>query len=270
MFLSKMMGDKVLHAPVDAINATRVLDIGCGTGIVTHLMSEAFPRATCVGLDLSETPGLRSCPANVRFFEGNAATQEPTQWTASDGGSPLPQDECLFDYVFSRLLILGMSGWQDFIRKEFLLLKPGGWAEVHDLAWDWYDPDGSVVSDQWSWLRMVREDFETSKGMDLACGKKAKAWMLEAGFVDVQVYRYTYPFCGSSESSVEMRKFGQFNAAAIPAVLETSIPRAMGISDPEANEAMRAEMLQTLLPGNRRYQIFYVTVGRKPDDKVSA
>ena len=72
MFLSKMMGDKVLHAPVDAINPTWVLDIGCGTGIVTHLMSEAFPRATCVGLDLSETPGLRSCPANVRFFEGNA------------------------------------------------------------------------------------------------------------------------------------------------------------------------------------------------------
>ena len=62
----------------------------------------------------------------------------------------MPQDERLFDYVFSRLLILGMSDWQNFIRKKYLLLKPGGWAEVHDLAWDWYDPDGSVVSDDWS------------------------------------------------------------------------------------------------------------------------
>jgi SAM-dependent methyltransferase len=264
-----MMGNKVLHAPVDANAAIRVLDIGCGTGIVTHLMSEAFPQATCIGLDLSETPGLRSCPANVRFFQGNAATQEPTQWSANDGGPPLPEDEHVFDYVFSRLLILGMSDWQNFVRKEFLLLKPGGWAEVHDLAWDWYDPDGSVVSDQWSWLRWVREDFEKGKGMDLACGKKAKAWMLEAGFVDVQTHRYTYPFCGSSETTNEMREFGRFNAAAIPAVLETSLPRAMGISDPKANEAMRAEMLQTLMPGMQRYQIFYVTVGRKPEHNLS-
>jgi SAM-dependent methyltransferase len=259
-----MMSDKVLHAPVDN-NATRILDIGCGTGIVTHLMSEAFPQATCIGLDLSVTPGLRPCPANVHFFQGNAATQKPTQWKANDGRSPLPQDEHLFDYVFSRLLILGMSDWPNFINKVFLLLKPGGWAEVHDLAWDWYDPDGSVVSDQWSWLRVVRGEFEDRKGMDLACGKKAKAWMQEAGFVHVQVHRYTYPFCGSSENTMEMRESGRFNAAAVPTVLETSIPRAMGISDLEANDAMRAEMLQALLPGKQRYQIFYVTVGRKPD-----
>jgi SAM-dependent methyltransferase len=263
-----MMGDKVLHAPVDA-NATRVLDIGCGTGIVTHLMSEAFSQASCIGLDLSVTPGLRPCPINVRFFQGNVATQEPTEWTANDHGSPLPQDEHLFDYVFSRLLILGMSDWQNFIRKEFLLLKPGGWAEVHDLAWDWYDPDGSVVSDQWSWLRMVRGELKTRKDMDLACGKKAKAWMQDAGFVDVQVHRYTYPFCGSSESTTEMREFGRSNAAAVTAILETAIPRAMGISDLGADEAIRAEMLQTLLPGKERYQIFYVTIGRKPDRDLS-
>jgi hypothetical protein len=140
-------------------------------------------------------------------------------------------------------------------------LKPGGWAEVHDLAWDWYDLDGSIVSDQWSWLSVVRGEFENRKGMDLACGKKAKMWMQEASFVDVQMYRYTYPFCGSSESTTEMREFGRFNAAAIPAVLDTSIPRAMG----KADEVIRAEMLQTLRPGKQRYQIFYVTVGRKPE-----
>jgi hypothetical protein len=65
-----------------------------------------------------------------------------------------------------------------------------------------------------------------------------------------------------------MRRFGRFNAAAIPAVLETAIQRAMGISDPEANGTMRAGMRQTLRPGNQRYQIFHVTVGRKPGDKL--
>jgi ubiquinone/menaquinone biosynthesis C-methylase UbiE len=170
-----MMNDKALHAPIDPKTATQVLDIGCGTGIVTHLMSSAFPKASCIGLDLSATPQLRPRPANLRFFQGNICTQRPTQWSADDGGSPLPHDETLFDYVFIRLLILGKSDWPAFIRKEFRLLKPGGWAEVHDLAWDWYDQNNNIVSDQWSWLRWAREGFETRKGMDLDCGKKAAA-----------------------------------------------------------------------------------------------
>jgi trans-aconitate methyltransferase len=67
-FLSKMMNDKVLHAPIDPKTATQVLDIGCGTGIVTHLMFSAFPQASCTGLDLSAIPRLRPRPANLRFF----------------------------------------------------------------------------------------------------------------------------------------------------------------------------------------------------------
>jgi hypothetical protein len=42
-------------------------------------------------------------------------------------------------------------------------------------AWDWYDQNNNIVSDQWSWLRWAREGFETRKGMDLDCGKKAAA-----------------------------------------------------------------------------------------------
>lgn len=263
MFLSKMMGNKVLHAPID-ITATRVLDVGCGTGIVTHLMSDAYPQATCIGLDLSETPQLRPQATNVQFFKGNVTAERPKQWTTSDGKPGLPQDEGLFDYVFSRLLILGMSDWQNFLKTEYSLLKPGGWAEVHDLVWDWCDVDGAVVSDEWSWLRCIRQELEKSKDMDLSCGKKAENWMDEAGFVDVQVYKYTYPFCGSSESSVDMRKFGLFNATAVPAMLEDVIPRVMGNACSELKVSLRAEMRQTLLPGKERHQVFYVTIGRKP------
>lgn len=258
-----MMGNKVLHAPID-ITATHVLDVGCGTGIVTDLMSNAYPQATCIGLDLSETPRLGPQATNVRFFKGNVTAQKPTQWTTADGKPALPKDKGLFDYVFSRLLILGMSDWQSFLKKEFSLLKPGGWAEIHDLAWDWYDADGTVVSDEWSWLRCVRQELESGKGMDLDCGKKAKAWMEEAGFVDIQVYKYTYPFCGSSEALPAMREFGRFNTTALPIMLNDVIPRVMGSASPDAKESLRAEMRRSLLPGKKRHQIFFVTVGRKP------
>lgn len=263
MFLSKMMDNKVLHAPIDT-TATHVLDIGCGTGIVTDLMSDVYPQATCIGLDLSETPRLRPKAANVRFFKGNVTAQRPTQWTTNDGKPAMPQDEGLFDYVFSRLLILGMSDWQSFLKTEFSLLKPGGWAEVHDLAWDWYDADGAVVSDEWSWLRRLRRELESGKGMDLDCGKKAKAWMDDAGFVDVQVHKYIYPFCGSSEPNLEMREYGRFNTTVLPIMLDDVIPRVMGNESPEAKKSLLAEMHRTLLPGKGRHQVFFVTVGRKP------
>lgn len=263
MFLSKMMGNKVLHAPIDT-TATRVLDVGCGTGIVTHLMSDAYPQATCIGLDLSETPRLRPQATNVQFFKGNVTSQRPTQWTTADSKQSLPADEGLFDYIFSRLLILGMSDWQSFLNAEYDLLKPGGWVEVHDLAWDWYDADGAVVSDEWSWLRCIRQELEHGKCMDLDCGKKAKAWMKQAGFVDIQVHKYTYPFCGSSESSLDMRDFGRFNTKAIPVMLDDVIPRVMGNAGSEKKESLRAEMCQTLLAGKKRHQVFFVTIGRKP------
>ena len=258
-----MMGDRVLHAPIDT-TATRLLDVGCGTGIVTHLMSDAYPRATCIGLDLSETPRLRPQAANVKFLKGNVTAQTPTQWTTADGKSVLQQDEGLFDYVFSRLLILGMTDWQNFLRTEYGLLKPGGWAEVHDLAWDWYDADGTLVSDEWPWLRRVRNELESGKGMDLSCGKKAKAWMEEAGFVDVRAYEYIYPFCGSSESSTEMRAYGRFNAKALPIMLDDAIPRVMDNACSEEKESLLADMRRALLPGKKLHQIFFVTIGRKP------
>lgn len=95
--------------------------------------------------------------------------------------------------------------------------------------------------------------------MDLDCGKKAKVWMEEAGFVDVQVHKYTYPFCGSSESNLEMREFGRFNTTALPIMLDYVIPRVMENESHEAKELRR-----TLLPGKGRHQVFFVTVGRKP------
>ncbi|KAK4634338.1 hypothetical protein CLAFUW4_02327 [Fulvia fulva] len=94
----------------------------------------------------------------------------------------------LFDYIFSRLLILVISNWPSFIAKELSLLKPGGWAEIQDLAWDWLDPSGSITSSSWQWLELMNSRLH-AKGMDTHCGSKAAKWMEAAGFEEVQVSR---------------------------------------------------------------------------------
>lgn len=266
------MNHKILHAPVPEASAKRTLDIGCGTGIVTDLLSQIFPSAECIGLDLSPVPQIRPHNNNVRFFQGNVTNQKPTAWTPNKPSeSSLPQDENLFDYLFSRLLILGMSDWPAFLRKEFSLLKPGGWVEVQDLAWDWISPSGEIVSDDWEWLRWLGNHLEREKGIDVRCGNKAEMWMREAGFVDVQVFPYVLPFCGASEMSLAMREFGAYNAETVPRMLHYAIEKAVADGEVltgelrEKMDEMRAEMKATLVPGRGMYQIFNVTIGRKPE-----
>lgn len=264
--LSAMMNHRVLHAPIQDAKDKRMLDIGCGTGIITDLISSTYPRASCIGLDLSPVPNIRPRRSNTHFFQGNFTSSQPSSWIPNTRAPPLPNDPELFDYIFSRLLILGMTDWPSFIKKEFSLLKPGGWAEVHDLEWHWYDAEDNVISHEWNWLQRLGEVCEREKGMDLHCGAKAKQWMQEAGFVDVQTFEYYWPWGGEAEVTPEMREVGMYSARDVPVMLHHMIERAMGErASEEEVEQMRREMRETLRAEKGKHQVFFVTIGRKPE-----
>ncbi|PPJ50504.1 hypothetical protein CBER1_07718 [Cercospora berteroae] len=145
--LSAMMHGKVLHASVNVGgNDVRMLDVGCGTGVVTDLISSSYPEAECIGLDLSQVPESRLLRANTRFFQGDFCSDKPSLWTPTTGGPHLPQSSELFDYIFSRLLVCGMTNWPESIKREFSLLKSGGWAEIRDLNFVWYDEHENIIS----------------------------------------------------------------------------------------------------------------------------
>ena len=268
--LSAMMNDKVLHAPIKDHGGLRTLDIGCGTGIVTEMMSEAWPHAECIGLDLSKVPELRPHSNNIRYFQGNATTQKPTDWVPNDGRAKLPEDRETFDYVFSRLLILGMAHWPKYIKTEFNLLRPGGWVEVHDLDWDWFDRNDNIISKNWDWLSRLEEKLEGEKDLDFHCGSRAQKWMKDAGFTNIQVFEYYWPFGGESEPTIEGREFGLYTTVAFPSMMHHMIQRSMADEPPSEEqqqlvERMRAEMRWNVLPEKGKHQIFRVTIGQKPE-----
>ncbi|PIB00981.1 hypothetical protein CB0940_02126 [Cercospora beticola] len=191
--LSAMMHGKILYAPVNVAGKdVRILDVGCGTGVVTDLISSSYPEAECIGLDLSQVPASRVLRANTRFFKGDFCSEQPSLWTPTTGGRHLSQSSELFDYIFLRLLVCGMINWPEFIKKEFSLLKSGGWAEIQDLNFVWYDGHENVISQNWKWHNK-HEEICKQKGMDLKCGSKVKDWMNDAGFVDVQTFEYSCP-----------------------------------------------------------------------------
>lgn len=254
-----MMGGKVIHAPID--DPKKILDVGCGTGVVTELLASKFPKAQVFGLDLSKVPELRDRPSNVKFLQGNILDQAPDVWVPS--GS-LDKSGGL-DLIFSRLLVCGMNDWPSYPKNAFSLLSSGGYMEIHDVDWVWFDSSGTEISADWAWWQRVRAAGE-SRGLNFLCASKAATWMRDAGFVDIQVSKYRWPFGGRWEKTEDMRGMGDYSAEAMPEMVHHMIPKSMegqNLSSEEIEE-MRKAMKKDLAPEEGKHWDFYVTVGRKP------
>jgi ubiquinone/menaquinone biosynthesis C-methylase UbiE len=68
--MEKLIKIAVKHSP------GRILEVGCGSGITTTILTERFPRSEIVAVDLDETQVLRAKKRldhrNVQFVQGDA------------------------------------------------------------------------------------------------------------------------------------------------------------------------------------------------------
>lgn len=69
------MKDKIVHARLKS--PTEILDVGCGTGIVTRHLGSIYPSASAYGIDISPVPpttasdAISSTPSNVEYIIGD-------------------------------------------------------------------------------------------------------------------------------------------------------------------------------------------------------
>lgn len=213
--LAELMHGKAIHAPLE--NPTRIIDIGCGTGIQTCQLGAAYPHAQVFGIDLSPVPD-RPKPSNVDFIQGDIRKliNKDSRLAAKS-----------FDYVFSRLLVLGMTDWPGYVSDVTSLLKPGGYAEMQDFELKAY-VNGELCSDTWPWMVALRKRA-VERGLDFDCGRNIKTYMEKAGLVNVQQKRYCLPFgTWKMEARPEterigkhaVREYGTLYHHAIPKMLE--------------------------------------------------
>ncbi|KAF2450248.1 hypothetical protein P171DRAFT_402538 [Karstenula rhodostoma CBS 690.94] len=66
--LWQLMDNKVFHSPLHKDTMRKILDIGCGTGAVTHEMASTFPDAQVFGVDLSPVPHVRQKLPNISYL----------------------------------------------------------------------------------------------------------------------------------------------------------------------------------------------------------
>lgn len=176
------MNGVTVHAPVT--NPKQIVDVGCGTGVVTCYLGERFPDALVWGVDLSPVPDMNhQKPNNVTFVQGDFLKLAAHDGRFAKGST---------DLIFNRLLILGMTDWQRYIETAASMLKPGGYLEVQEVEWNWY-MEGEVVSKDWEWMKAYYAALQ-SKGLDPYCADNLDGWMRDAGLEAVQVKRFAWPF----------------------------------------------------------------------------
>ncbi|WVQ62614.1 uncharacterized protein L199_000761 [Kwoniella botswanensis] len=111
------------------------LDIGCGTGVWTIEMALEFPKVEWIGTDLAPVQRDLDLPDNLHFAQ-NDITQ----------GLPFPDDS--FDFVHSRLLVMGVRNWKAIVDEILRVLKPGGMVVMIECDFPWGLP--GVHEDQWA------------------------------------------------------------------------------------------------------------------------
>lgn len=195
----KVMG-KTFHTPLE--NPRKILDVGCGTGILSAELARKYPNAEVIGLDIAPVPVHRhGKPPNLTYIQGDIAklAEENEGLFASE----------TFDYVFSRLLIFAITDWPTHVKRLMGLLAPGGWIELHDYSFDIFAGpnrtafvEGMNMTATWDWHNRFISDCKAT-GLDLCCGAGLNGWTEAAGAGNIREEVYRIPAGGPVEKAEE-------------------------------------------------------------------
>ncbi|MEH6357680.1 MAG: malonyl-ACP O-methyltransferase BioC [Pseudomonadales bacterium] len=119
-----------------------IVDLGCGTGVVSAQLVQRFSTSTVFGLDIAE---------GMLAYARGQFPQSPLQWCCADAENLPLQDNCV-DLVFSSLAVQWCADFQQMCNDVIRVLKPGGTCvlatlgpdTLHELRSAWQQVDGYV------------------------------------------------------------------------------------------------------------------------------
>jgi len=154
----------------------QVLDLGCGSGVITRELARQVYPAQTVGVDISKTlidKGLST------YTESGQRTQENISFHQGNVYS-LPFPDNSFDVVYARLLFQHLSAPSDALTSILRILKPGGKLCILDVDKGWSslypEPKSSIELDE----AIIQKQL--SQGGDPWVGRKLSYYLASAGF----------------------------------------------------------------------------------------
>jgi SAM-dependent methyltransferase len=175
-----------------------VLDLGTGTGIWAIEFADEHPSTTVTGVDLSPVQP-RWVPPNCKFEVDDVEADWTYPLPDPDGGGGQG-----FDYIHSRMLLLGLKDWPKLFRQSFEHLRPGGYFEAQEFLLNIHcEPDspkqGTILK---RWSDLVTGAAQKA-GVKSRCIGDFHDWLTEAGFVDIQKRTFRWPIGPWPESKKE-------------------------------------------------------------------
>ena len=170
-------------APLDAVVAAfpltgRMLDIGCGHGLVANEIAQRSSDARVLGIDLSETK-----IASARATAGTRSNVEFRHVALED------VSETGFDAVglIDVLYLVPEPSWTPFLKTCFHKLAPGGVFVLKEIG----------TEPRWKFERLKLQEFMSTrvlritKGdtMHFESGERLKQRLTEVGFEKVEIRR---------------------------------------------------------------------------------
>ncbi|TDZ31143.1 Secondary metabolism regulator LAE1 [Colletotrichum spinosum] len=238
--------------------ASRVLDVGTGTGIWALDYAEAHPEADVTGVDLSPIQPNYVVP-NCRFEVDDV----DKEWTWSEP----------FDFIFIRSMIGSFKDWQSIVAKAYDNLEPGGYLELHDNGFPLECDDNTLPEDskvlKWTQLLIQATDIIGQPGTVAPLFKKL---LEEAGFEAVEERRERWPL-NPWPKDPKAKELGLWcHSAIVKGVDSISLAlftRILGWSKEETivfNAEVRNETKKSSIHG---YFPVYAAWGRKPLKEAS-
>ncbi|KAI2080439.1 hypothetical protein LOZ36_006505 [Ophidiomyces ophidiicola] len=263
----EMIGGVPFLAPSQrAMAVSRAVDVGCGTGVATMQLAAMFPHAKVYGLDISPVPktALDMAPENTVWMVGNVLDME------RDDGANDPASRDIFtagglDYIFGRMLFLGINDWARYFSIASHSLAPGGIIEHQDLDWEFYRAGSSeCLSDKWEWHKTVIAAAAQS-GLAVHSGSGAAALMKAAGLevIDVQTFEFSFVPSSKTPNSQAMGRYVQKKLVPNYPELLRKMLGSSGIGWEEL-ERMTAQCLLDIGSEEGLHQKYVVTLARKP------
>jgi tRNA (cmo5U34)-methyltransferase len=170
--------------PFQSSDRFKALDLGCGTGILSHLILENFPQATVVSLDMTENM-LVACQENLLTYRERSLLQLGN-FATDDLGSE-------YDLVVSGLAIhhLDNEAKQNLFQRLFSAMNSGGLLLIRDVVTGATAKLTQQYEQLWrNYIKANGEDdrywFQKYLEEDIpAAVEEQIQWLKEAGFTEV-------------------------------------------------------------------------------------
>lgn len=164
-------GDGLLYSPHPP-NA-RILDLGCGTGIWALDVSNKYPNAHVVGVDLAPIQPLNG-PKNCDFFP------------SFDFEGLWEMGEETWDVIHMQMGCGSVAGWESLFRRVFNHLRPGAWFEQVEIDFEPRCDDAPIEPTALhAWYKYLKEATQqTMRPIAHSSGDIIEA-LQKIGFTDI-------------------------------------------------------------------------------------